>query len=253
VALAWLAILLVPLFLCTRWLSQHLQGVGLIFSGSEETAMLLHYLVLLPGIVLHEVSHLVAATLVGVKTRSLSLRPKARRNGAVRFGAVSVAKSDPFRESFIGLAPLLTGTAAILLLARWQFGLVLRPAAAGIEALPALSLGAVLQILRSALQAPDALLGLYLIFAIGNAMWPSESDRQPWAVVLLFLALTSGAVYVTGLLPAIPAGLEQWAVTAATYLALAFALAISVDIPFAVFLLVVEKIGERVVGRHVQY
>ncbi len=242
--LAWLAALSVPLFFLTRWLSLHLQGLGLLLSGSQQTAMLLHYLVLLPGVLLHEMSHLLAARLVGVKTRSISLRPKARRGGNIRFGAVTVAKSDPFRESWIGLAPLLTGTAAILLLARWQFG---------VESLPALNPEGIGQTLVSSLQAPDALLGLYLIFAISNAMWPSESDRQPWAAVLVFLALAAGMVYVAGLLPQILVELKRWVLTGVTHLAFAFGLAVSVDIPFALLILVVEKAGGRMLGRHVEY
>ena len=242
--LAWLAALLIPLLFLTRWLSRHLQGVGLLFSGEQQTALLVNYFVLLPGIVLHELSHLLAAKLVGVRTRGISLRPKARRGGSVRLGAVTVAKSDPFRESWIGLAPLLTGTAAILLLARWQFG---------VESLPALRPEAIWQILVSSLQAPDALVWLYLIFAISNAMWPSESDRQPWWSVLLFLVLIAGAVYVSGLVPQIPVELKRWVLTGVTYLTFAFALAVSVDVPFALLLFALEKVGERILHRHVEY
>ena len=242
--LAWLVALSVPLLFLTRWLNLHLQGLGLLLSGNEQTAMLLHYLVLLPGILLHEISHLLAAKLVGVKTRSFSLQPKASRGGTVRFGAVTVAKSDPFRESWIGLAPLLTGTASILLLAQWQFG---------VESLPALSVESVWQTLLASLQAPDALLGLYTIFAISNSMWPSESDRQPWRAVLLFLVLAVGLVFISGLLSQIPSGPAQWIRTGVEYLAFAFALAVVVDAPFALLVLVLEKVGERILGRHVEY
>ena len=242
--LAWLVALSVPLLFLTRWLNLHLQGLGLLLSGNEQTAMLLHYLVLLPGILLHEISHLLAAKLVGVKTRSFSLQPKASRGGTVRFGAVTVAKSDPFRESWIGLAPLLTGTAGILLLAQWQFG---------VESLPALSVESVWQTLLASLQAPDALLGLYTIFAISNSMWPSESDRQPWRAVLLFLVLAVGLVFISGLLSQIPSGPAQWIRTGVEYLAFTFALAVVVDAPFALLVLVLEKVGERILGQHVEY
>jgi hypothetical protein len=242
--LAWLAVLLVPLFVLTRWLSRHLQGVGLLFSGDQQTALLAHYLALLPGILLHELSHVLAAQLVGVKIRGLSLRPKARRGGSVRFGAVTVTKTDPFRESWIGLAPLLTGTAAILVLAHLQFG---------VESLPALRLDAVRQVLSNSLRAPDALIWLYLIFAISNAMWPSESDRQPWRPVFLFLALIAATLFLSGMVPQVLAELERWVLTAVTYLTFAFALAVIVDMPVALSLFVVEKVGERLLHRHVEY
>ena len=251
-ALAWLAALFIPLFFLKRWLSQHLHGVGLLFSADQQTATLLHYFVLLPGIILHELSHLLAAALVGVKTKSISLYPSAKRGGSVRFGAVIMRQSDPFRESWIGLAPLLTGSAAILLLARWQFGVSmgLDP---GHGPLPALRPDVLLQNLLASLQTPDAWLWLYLIFAISNAMLPSESDRQPWWPVLLFLALTTVIFYVSGLAPQIPMALKQWVLTGVTYLAFAFGLAISVDIPFALLIFTLEKLGERMLHRRVEY
>jgi hypothetical protein len=133
---------------------------------------------------------------------------------------------------------------AILLLARWRFG---------VESLPPLTTDGIRQTLVASLQAPDALLGLYAIFVIGNSMWPSESDRQPWGAVLLFLALAAGIVYASGLLPQVLLGAKDWLLRAVTYLALAFGLAVSVDVPFALLVLVLEKAGERLLGRHVEY
>ncbi|MBC7261734.1 MAG: hypothetical protein H5T63_06940, partial [Chloroflexi bacterium] len=161
--LIWLAVLFIPLLLVKRWLSHHLQGIGLLISGDQETATLVHYLILLPGIVLHEVSHYLAAKLVGVKTAGISLRPQAKRGGNIRLGAVKIRKTDPFRESWIGLAPLISGSIAILVLARWQFG---------VGVLPILRPEAVVQTLASSLRRPDALVWLYLIFSISNAMLP---------------------------------------------------------------------------------
>ena len=239
-----LAVLFAPLLLLQRWLSQHLQGVGLLFTGNPNAALLLHYVILLPGIILHELSHLLAARLVGVKTGRMSLGPKLRSGGNVRFGAVTVRHSDPLRESWIGLAPLLTGSTAVLLLGRWR--LQLPTTLQG-------GLPAVGQALSSALASPDALLWLYLIFAISNAMMPSESDRRPWASVLLFLALTAALLYVLGLVPQIPAAALQWGQSAVSYLALSFAIAVAVDVPMALLLLVLERVGEGLLNRKVEY
>ena len=242
--LAWLALLFLPLLVLEHWLSQHLQGLGLLISADPEAAVLLQYIVLLPGTILHELSHFVAAKLVGVKTKGMSLRPQAKRGGNVRFGAVTVGKSDPFRESWIGLAPLLAGSAAILLLARWRFGM---------EVLPALRPQVVVETVTSSLRTADALLWLYLIFAISNAMLPSESDRQPWGPVLLFLALAAALVYLTGLLPQIPVAVKRGFLAGVTYLALAFGVAVSVDIPVALLILALEKLSETLLHRHVEY
>ena len=240
----WLIGLSIPLLLLTRWLHLHLQGLSLIASGSEQSALLLHYLLLLPGILLHEFSHIVAARLVGVRARSLSLRPKSSRSGGLRFGSVTVSASDPIRESCIGLAPLLSGMVAILLLARWQFG---------VDSPPSLTVDGIGRAFAQALRAPDALVGLYVMFAISNSMWPSESDRQPWGVVALALGAMVVMAYVSGMYLAIPAGVGTWIGALATHLAFVFALVIVLDIPVAVLVLLLETAGSHLLGRTVEY
>jgi len=239
-ALLWPATLFILLLLLKRWLSRHLQGLVLLFSGDQQTAISLYYLVLLPGIVLHELSHVLAAQLVGIKTKRISLRPTAKRGRRVRFGAVTIKASDPIRETWIGLAPLLTGSAIILCLARWQFGLAPAPVLYP-------------DLLLSCLQAPDAWLWIYLVFAISNAMLPSESDRQPWRPILLFLALLLGTLFISGWAPRIPTEVKQWSINAASHLTLAFGLALGVDVFFAALIFVLEKTGERILHRHVEY
>lgn len=242
--LLWLLVLFAPLLLVKRWLSRHLQGVGLLLLGTQEGATALHYIVLLPGVVLHELSHWLAAKLVGVRTAGISLVPRVQRGGTVRLGSVKVGKSDPLRESWIGVAPFIGGTVAILLLASWQFG---------VELQPVLSLGLILDTMVSSLQAPDALLWLYLLFSISNAMLPSESDRQPWLSALIFLGVVAAIVYLSGVSVQVPVQMREWVLTGATYLAFAFGLVLAVDIPVAFLLMVIEKLGGVLLGRHVQY
>ena len=242
--LFWLIVLFAPLLSVKRWLSRHLQGVGLLLFGNHEGATALHYVVLLPGVILHELCHWLAARLVGVRTAGISLMPQVKRGGTVRLGAVKVGKSDPLRESWIGIAPIIGGTVAILLLASWQFG---------VELQPVLSLALVWQTMASSLQAPDALLWLYLLFSISNAMLPSESDRQPWLTALIFLGVVAAIVYISGVSVRIPAQVKEWVLTGATYLAFTFALVLAVDIPVVVLLMAIERVGGILLGRHVQY
>ncbi len=84
-------------------------------------------------------------------------------------------------------------------------------------------------------------------------MLPSESDRQPWGVVLLFLVLTAGVVYATGLVPQIPATVKEWALTGVRYLVYAFGLTVGVDILFAVLLFLLEKVLEQILSRRIEY
>ena len=242
--LLWLIVLFAPLLSVKRWLSRHLQGVGLLLFGSHEGATALHYVVLLPGVILHELSHWLAAKLVGVRTAGISLMPEIRRGGTIRLGAVKVGRSDPLRESWIGIAPFVSGTAAILLLADWRFG---------VELQPALSLGAVLATMASSLRAPDALLWLYLLFSISNAMLPSESDRQPWLAALLFLGLAAAVIYLAGAAVSIAPAVKEWVLTGSTYLAFCFGLVLAVDIPVSFLLVFIEKLLGVLLARHVEY
>jgi hypothetical protein len=46
---------------------------------------------------------------------------------------------------------------------------------------------------------------------------------------------------------------KEWVLTGATYLAFAFALVLAVDIPVVLLLMVIERLGGVLLGRHVQY
>ena len=59
--LIWLAATLAPLFFMKRWINRHIQGLGLLLVGDNEAAMFLYFVLLLPGILIHELSHWLAA------------------------------------------------------------------------------------------------------------------------------------------------------------------------------------------------
>lgn len=240
----WLVGPFIALVLINRWLTEALHRVGFLLSGTDEAAVILYYILLLPGVALHECSHWLVATLLDVPTQSISLFPHILKGGQVQLGSVNVRRSDAVRESLIGLAPLFTGAAAILLLARWRLAVNLPPP---------LEMGAILRTLADSLRTPDALLWLYLLFSVSNAMLPSESDREPWLPVLALVGLFAVAVYVTGLVSQVPVSAKEWVATGATYLAFVFSLAVAVDIPVLLFFLGVEKAGEILLQRKVEY
>lgn len=236
--------LFVALVLINRWLTKALHRVGFLFFGADEAAVILYYILLLPGVVLHECSHWLAATLLDVPTKGMTLLPQIRSGGQVQLGSVNVRRSDALRESLIGLAPLLTGAAVILLLARWRLAVTLPPP---------LAAGAILRTLVDSLKTPDSMLWLYLLFSVSNAMLPSESDREPWLPVLAFVGLVVAAVYLTGLVRQVPASATAWLATGAAYITFVFAMAVAVDVPVLLFLLGLEKAGEVLLGRKVEY
>lgn len=121
-----------------------------------------------PGTVIHELSHLFTAEVLGVKTGKLTLEPESIREASIQAGSVMIAESDPFRRYAIGLAPLVWGMVVLTAISYF------------------------LQTLHTVEPWMYALLG-YLLFAVSNTMFPSPEDVKgiwPFLIVVsIFLLL----------------------------------------------------------------
>lgn len=247
-SLVWLVVFLFPLLYLKRWINQHLQGLGLLLFGEESKVIILYFVLLFPGIALHELSHWVAARLLGVKTGGISLHPEPRGKHGIRLGSVKVSKTDPLRDSLIGLAPLITGTAVILVIASLGLGLSIP------EGQPLIHhFGTIIGNLPGLLTVPDLWLLLYVVFVVSNAMLPSESDRQPWLSVGIYLALVIILVFMTGTAPQIPARVTALGFRAVANIALAFGLTIVVDFLFIALIFLLESVIGWLKGQRVIY
>jgi len=242
-----LAATLVPLLLIERWIHRHLQGVMLLLTGDREIAVVLYALPLLPGVIIHELSHALAGVLLGVRVGRISIWPKVT-GGHIQLGVVPVEKTGVVRASLIGLAPLLAGSAVILVIGQRVLGLGTVGAALAAGNWPGLLEGLV-QMLR----ASDAWLWAYVIFTVSNTMLPSRTDRQAWAPLLLFLFLIGGSVWAVGLGPALVREVAQPVAMALRWLAAMCALTVIVDLPFVLSITLVERVLERIKGARVAY
>ena len=74
--LIYFALTLATLIWLGRWITRQVQVIGFRLTGSERLALLLYYLLLLPGIILHELSHAVVAVLLGLRVSQFSLGPR---------------------------------------------------------------------------------------------------------------------------------------------------------------------------------
>ena len=76
-----LALTLALLLVLSRWITSQVQIVGLRLTGNERFALTVYFLLMLPGIALHELSHAAMAKLLGLKVGkvTLGLRPAANR------------------------------------------------------------------------------------------------------------------------------------------------------------------------------
>lgn len=182
--LFFLALTLYGLIWINRRLHQRLYQFLLLCTGSSQFAMLGLFLLFLPGIVLHESTHWVVAYALRLKPHSFTLWPKLRDGKTLEMGSVQMKGAGIWRETLVGMAPLVAGSAVTALIGARVFGLhdlilhLLR-----LQPLEGLRL------IRTAFAAPDSALWLYLVFAVGNTMLPSASDRRSLRPVFYYLGL----------------------------------------------------------------
>jgi len=227
---------LVVLLALSRWLNRQVQIIGLRVTGSGAVTIMLYYLVMFPGIVLHEFSHYITAAVLGLKVGKFSLGPKVRRN-AIELGSVTVSSGGPMRDSLVGLAPFIAGTLVLLLVSFQVFDV----AALGQEWTRAGWTGVARQ-LDGIWLAPDFWVWAYVIFVVSNAMTPSAADRQPWLVAAVYLAGALLLAWLLGGLPILADVLRDRVAGALQILTLGFAFTVAVNVLIAAFLLFIEVV-----------
>jgi membrane-associated protease RseP (regulator of RpoE activity) len=240
------ALTLALMLLLSRWISRQVQIIGLRVSGDMNVAIMAYYLLMFPGIVLHELSHYLMARLLRMQVGSFALGPKKRRN-AIELGSVTVASGGSIRDSLVGLAPFLAGTAVLLLVSYYVFDV----AAMG-EAWRMAGWTGVLAKLNGLWRVPDFWLWAYLIFVVSNSMTPSEADRQPWVVAGVYLGIALLVVWLFGGISALADVLHDQVAGALQVLTLGFLFTLVVNVVIAVFLWLTEAVviqAQRPLGK----
>lgn len=247
----WVAIAIPALLLMQRWIRTHLHGISLLLTGSAERAVVFYALILFPGVVLHELSHWVTANLLGVRTGTISVIPRRQPDGTIQLGYVEYYKGKnlgPVRESLIGGAPLIVGTAVILLISFWVFDVPEFVAAVQSGDIDLLTLG-----LRDLFQTRFMLLWVYLIFAISNGMLPSASDRRAWPAFIIGMIILAVVLYLFGLSDVVITELARPAAVVFGYLGIALSVAIGANLFFMLIIVTLEYLVGRIRGVSVVY
>lgn len=247
----WVFITFPVLLVLQRWIHRHLHGIALLLTGNRRWAVILYAVILFPGVLLHEFSHWITAALVGVRTGTFSVLPKVRDDGSVQLGYVEYYKSGaigPIRESLIGSAPLITGTACVLLI-----GLKIFDFNSMATAVQSGDVEILTQALTDMLTTGDAFVWIYLIFAISNAMMPSTSDRRAWPAFALVLLTAAAVFYILGLQDLMIMGVTGPLATIFGHLATALSLSIGVDIFVVLLVYSVEWLIGRIKGVELVY
>jgi hypothetical protein len=243
-----LLIMLPPLIVLRRWITRHLQGLGFLLWGQSDVAMILYFLVMVPGIVLHELSHWLFAQILGVKTGKMEIWPSRSGQGRIRLGSVRVGRADSFRASVIGLAPFITGCLVIYLIGDFILGAtyIIDPLLRG-------DFAVFQNNLSGFVPAADFYIWLYIVFAVSNTMFPSEADRESWQPVLITLAVIIAVGFLLGLDSDMPPAVTGVFLDLVRYLAYAFTLTVAVNIIFTVVIALLEKLVGSVKGERVEY
>ncbi len=144
--------------------------------------------VLFPGTVVHELSHMFTAEILGVRTGTLTLVPESINSQEIQAGSVAISQTGPIRRYLIGLAPVFTGIASTTILS-YYIGNVAQ--------------NVKLQWLSHTIGTDYSvyifILLAYLLFAISNCMFASPQDLKGFIPVSLTLALIIGAGYLSGI------------------------------------------------------
>jgi hypothetical protein len=244
----WLVLALAALLVLERWIHRHLQGFWLLLLRDPDLALILYSLLMLPGVLLHEISHWITATVLGVRTGRFSVVPARLPDGTLRLGYVETQSTDFVRESIIGAAPLLFGAAAIIFVGYSRLGV--GPVGAALGRGDLLGMG---QGLRLMVDLPDFWLWLYLIFTISNSMLPSASDRRGWWRLAVVLGVVTAALFALGFGAALIDTLDGPVDTAIRALASAFTITVGLDLCLIPFIWLVERLLARAIGMEVRY
>lgn len=157
-------LLFFALFFLSRNVTKLLSRLFLKMFHSHAAAIYLLSFLFLPGVVLHELSHLLIANILFVPTGEVEFFPEIHGN-EVKMGSVAVAKTDPFRRFLIGVAPVIGGLGILLLSSAYLSG--------------------------DLFSWQNALL-LYIVFQIANTMFSSGKDMEGalgFGIGVLFLTI----------------------------------------------------------------
>ncbi len=128
----------------------------------------------IPGVIVHELAHLISAEVMLVRTGGLSFALVPDEDKVV-LGSVGIERTDPVRRAIIGFAPVFIG---ILIISFFVFYFLSE---------------------KSPLGFPwNYLLVFFMVFQIGNTMFSSRKDLEGTFQLLLVISVAIIVGYFLG-------------------------------------------------------
>jgi hypothetical protein len=172
--LTFLILIIILSALRTR-LVYELSGASLLMFESVKPGTVLYSMLVLPGTIIHELSHWVTAEVLRVKTGEITILPELKGESETeRLGSVATERTDPIRGFLIGIAPFISGLLILLVLGRL------------------LQLG-----WGNYLWWQNALI-IYGIMVTGNSMMISKEDRRTWPIMIILIGVIAFALNRSG-------------------------------------------------------
>lgn len=211
------------LYLSSQALLNQLIKLFYRLTRSKSTAVDLLFFLLLPGIFLHEFSHILAAAILRVPTGHLSLKPQIKDN-QLKLGSAQIAQTDPFRLTLIGTAPFLT--ASFTLWAVLKLGLNLNPSHLSFT-------------LPTSIPPLLIVLFFYLLFAVANTMFSSSSDLQSAGLPLILILITAITLRLTHL--SLPSSLTASFISLLSLLSSLFIFILALNLILLLFIKLIQN------------
>lgn len=161
---------LLLLFFLSRFLTQSLSQLFFFITKSQRFVIHLLSFLFLPGVIVHELSHLIMAVILFVPTGEIEFKPQMKGEKAIKMGSVAIGKTDPFRRALIGVAPILAGVSILA--------------------------GALFYFTSST--SFSVIILLYVLFQITNTMFSSGKDVEGIVEFLLVMIILLVALYFVG-------------------------------------------------------
>jgi hypothetical protein len=243
-----LAAVLIPLIYVEKWIHAHLYGVGWLLTSSKKSATALYYVLLFPGVFVHEFTQYLVAGALNVRIKRVIAWPEAQEDGTLRLNFVQIKQAHWLQAAIIGAAPLFTGLGII-----WVISNQILNLDNVLSALTTANITVIGPALRQLASKPDFYLWLYLMFTISNAMLPTPADREGWPLVIGLFAVVIGFLVIIGTGAVLLKTFTGPVARGVDRLAAAFATVLAVEIPGLLLIGLIEEILQRITKREFQY
>ncbi|MGI5827681.1 MAG: hypothetical protein ACOX6V_01515 [Patescibacteria group bacterium] len=214
------------LYLLATKLQKKIFVLGFLLTKSKKFATSITSILLLPGTIIHEVSHWLAAELLGVPTGEMNLMPRFEEGLGIKMGSIQVAKTDFVRRTLVGLAPLVMGLFIIVLAAHF----LSFPTWERFSPLTDIPL-------------------ILSIFLVSNTMFSSAKDLEAAFPFFTVLAITIFALNYFNV--PVPIKVSNAVFTLTPKFLVSFTFAIAIDLFFYATAIFLTKISEKITKRKI--